>query len=143
MGYDLAPNIAHRGFKLIDLGQKTWDKNRCVVEFAKYLKRRAWDRLGAAMQAMRWLRCWRPCIGQFVGTSPDRELGIALLMFWFTYGLRSIHSGLKNSLPVFVDCRISSDWTHPISSHWDHRPEPLFDPERRIFASPRSRSGRR
>ena len=33
-----------------------------------------------------------------------------------------------------VFCRISSDWTHPISSQWDHRPEPLFDPERCAFA---------
>jgi len=36
-------------------------------------------------------------------------------------------------LAFINDCRISSDWTHLISSEWDHRPEPLFDPERRVF----------
>jgi hypothetical protein len=32
-----------------------------------------------------------------------------------------------------AECRISSDWTHLISPEWDHRPEPLFNAERRGF----------
>jgi hypothetical protein len=34
----------------------------------------------------------------------------------------------------YGSCGISCDWTHLISSQWDHRPEPLFDPERRVVA---------
>ncbi len=38
-------------------------------------------------------------------------------------------------------CRISSDWADLISSEWDHRPEPLFDPERRVFFARRQAPG--
>jgi hypothetical protein len=39
-------------------------------------------------------------------------------------------------------CRISWEWTHPISSEWDRRPEPLSGPTAHVVARRRgSRSG--
>jgi len=56
--------------------------------------------------------------------------------FFVTRARRNMNFQRVHSTPIDRSCRISSDWTHPISSQWDHRLELLFDSERRVERRP-------
>jgi hypothetical protein len=83
---------------------KAWDKNQCIHEFCGFLERRNSHGLEAAMRALNRLNCWREAISQLmIGPSPNLAKGLALLSFWYTYGLHSVGRGLREDLPHLVD----------------------------------------
>lgn len=82
----------------------TLDRLQTIKAFPELIEKRDRTYLEAAMRAMSNHKCWREAIEQLqLGSSPNVELGNALLDFWFTYGKLSIPRGLKGDLPVLLD----------------------------------------
>lgn len=86
------------------LDDKKWSQEQTVRRFRRFLVSQDRDGLEAAIRALNRHDCWRAALDSFrQGPSPNRDIGDALLSFWFTYGLHSIPLALKESLPYLVD----------------------------------------
>lgn len=82
----------------------TWNEDQTIRRFCRYLQSRDGAGLEASMRALNRLDCWRRAVDQLlIGPSPNLAKGLALLSFWYTYGLHSIGRGLRQDLPHLVD----------------------------------------
>lgn len=86
------------------LDDTTWNKDQTVQRFHEFLQNRDTDGLKAAMRALSRNDCWCEALGRLkTGSSPNNELGQALLSFWMTFGAYSIPRALKEDLVHLVD----------------------------------------
>ena len=86
------------------LDDEKWSREQTIRRFRQFLRSQDRDGLEATIRALNRHDCWRTALDSLKqGPSPNREMGEALLSFWFTYGLYSIPMAMKENLPQLVD----------------------------------------
>jgi hypothetical protein len=84
----------------------TWihDRREILRRFPEILLRADRDELEAIIRALNQHDCWHEAVGNLcTGASPNKEMGDALISFWYTYGLWSIPRGLKENIFLLAD----------------------------------------
>ena len=62
------------------------------------------DELETMIKALNLHGCWPEAVAQLCnGVIPNKEMGDALISFWYTYGLWSIPRGLKENIFLLAD----------------------------------------